>query len=84
MTNDSRVLEKLKNLTLLQLEDIANEARRRDYPGLEDPSLLVDVLYTFYPQYPVAVMDKKFNTSKSILFLEELLLPYFKTADEEL
>jgi hypothetical protein len=84
MTNDRQVLEKLKNITPLQLEDIVNEAQRRNYSGLEDPSPLVDVLYAFYPQYPVAVMDEEFNTNQSILFLEELLLPYFKTVHKEL
>lgn len=84
MTNDKKVLEKLQNLTLGQLNDLVDEARQRGYAGAEDQTTLVDVLYAFYPQYPVAVINTGFNTNQSILFLEELLLPYFETADKEL
>ena len=79
MTNDQIVLKKLKHLDAEKIKDLVAEAEWRGYKDLEDQSILVDVLYTFFPFYPVSVYDKNQETNKSILFLEDLLRPLRKT-----
>jgi len=72
MTNDKKLLSNLQNLNHKQLEEIVQYANVVDYDG-NDLGLLADILYAFFPQIPISVIDKHYNTRESILYLEDLL-----------